>query len=131
NRTLEDNGLFILIDNVSPENNEYDTFYNYIEKTLVPSHERALKKTEWLTLLEKNGLQMQSCLTFDKKFDFDWWCNMMNVPVQKREKLTECMMKAPNEMKGYFNIQFKNNKVDSFYTEMAMFICKKSTTLKR
>ncbi|MBO1131314.1 SAM-dependent methyltransferase, partial [Bacillus paramycoides] len=31
----------------------------------------------------------------------------------------------------YFNIQFKNNKVESFYTEMAMFICKKSTTLKR
>ena len=68
---------------------------------------------------------MQSCLTFDKKFDFDWWCNMMDVPVQKREKLTECMMKAPNEMKEYFNIQFKNNKVESFYTEMAMFICKK------
>ena len=32
NRTLKDNGLFILIDNVSPENNEYDTFYNFIEK---------------------------------------------------------------------------------------------------
>ncbi|SME41491.1 class I SAM-dependent methyltransferase [Bacillus cereus] len=131
NRTLKDNGLFILIDNVSPENNEYDTFYNFIEKKRDPSHERALKKTEWLTLLEKNGLQMQSCLTFDKKFDFDWWCNMMDVPLQKREKLTECMMKAPNEMKGYFIIQFKNNKVESFYTEMAMFICKKSTTLKR
>ena len=34
NRTLEDNGLFILIDNVSPENNEYDTFYNFIEKSV-------------------------------------------------------------------------------------------------
>ncbi len=53
NRTLEDNGLFILIDNVSPENNEYDTFYNFIEKKRDPSHERALKKTEWITLLEK------------------------------------------------------------------------------
>lgn len=52
NRTLEDDGLFILIDNVSPENNEYDTFYNFIEKS-DPSHERALKKTEWITLLEK------------------------------------------------------------------------------
>ncbi|MGH1284055.1 class I SAM-dependent methyltransferase [Bacillus toyonensis] len=131
NRTLEDDGLFILIDNVSPENNEYDTFYNFIEKKRDPSHERALKKTEWITLLEKNGLQMQSCFTFDKKFDFDWWCDMMEVPMQKREKLTECMMKTPNEMKEYFHILFENNKVKSFYTEMAMFICKKSTTLKR
>ena len=131
NRTLEDNGLFILIDNVSPENNEFDTFYNFIEKKRDPSHERALKKTEWITLLEKNGLQLQSCFTFDKKFNFDWWCDMMDVPMQKREKLTECMMKTPNEMQEYFNIQFENNKVESFYTEMSMFICKKSTTLKR
>ncbi|HDR7380261.1 MULTISPECIES: class I SAM-dependent methyltransferase [Bacillus] len=131
NRTLEDDGLFILIDNVSPENNEYDTFYNFIEKKRDPSHERALKKTEWITLLEKNGLQMQSCFTFDKKFDFDWWCDMLEVPMQKREKLTECMMKTSNEMKEYFHILFENNKVKSFYTEMAMFICKKSTTLKR
>ncbi len=36
NRTLKDNGLFILIDNVSPENNEYDTFYNFIEKKARP-----------------------------------------------------------------------------------------------
>ncbi len=35
NRTLEDDGLFILIDNVSPENNEYDTFYNFIEKSVI------------------------------------------------------------------------------------------------
>ncbi|MDR4984318.1 SAM-dependent methyltransferase [Bacillus cereus] len=131
NRTLQDKGLFILIDNVSPENNEFDTFYNFIEKKRDPSHERALKKTEWITLLEKNSLQMQSCFTFDKKFDFDWWCDMMDVPMQKREKLTECMMKTPNEMKEYFHIQFENHKVESFYTEMAMFICKKSTTLKR
>lgn len=131
NRTLEDNGLFILIDNVSPENNEYDTFYNFIEKKRDPSHERALKKTEWITLLEKNGLQMQSCLTFDKKFDFDWWCDMMNVPLQKRVKLTECMMKTSVEMQEFFNIQYENNKILSFYTEMALFVCKKSSTLKR
>lgn len=131
NRTLEHNGLFILIDNVSPENNEYDTFYNFIEKKRDPSHERALKKTEWITLLEKNGLQIQSCLTFDKKFEFDWWCDMMNVPLQKRMKLTECMMKTPVEMQEFFNIQIENNKINSFYTEMALFVCKKSATLKR
>ncbi|EOO62534.1 SAM-dependent methyltransferase [Bacillus cereus VD196] len=131
NRTLEDGGLFILIDNVSPENNEFNAFYNFIEKERDPSHERALKKTEWITLFEKHGLQMQTCFTFDKKFDFDWWCDMTDVPVQKRVKLTECMMKASNAMQEFFNIHFENNKVDSFYTEMALFVCKKNSTLKR
>ncbi|HEK9099034.1 class I SAM-dependent methyltransferase [Bacillus pfraonensis] len=130
-RTLEENGLFILIDNVAPENNEYDTFYNFIEKKRDPSHRRALKKTEWISLLEKNGLQMQSCLTFEKQFDFDWWCNMMDVPQEIRSKLTDCMMKTSNEMKEFFKIHVENNKVESFYTEMALFVCQKSATLKR
>ncbi|KEK22932.1 class I SAM-dependent methyltransferase [Bacillus gaemokensis] len=130
-RTLEEKGLFILIDNVSPENLEYDTFYNFIEKKRDPSHRRALKKTEWISLLEKSGLQMQSCLTFEKQFNFDWWCDMMDVPLQKRIKLTDCMMRTSNEMQEFFKIHFKNNKVESFYTEMALFVCQKSATLKR
>ncbi|MEN1937888.1 class I SAM-dependent methyltransferase [Paenibacillus sp. 102] len=130
-RILEEKGLFILIDNVSPENQEYDTFYNFIEKKRDPSHRRALKKTEWISLLEKNGLQMQSCLTFEKQFNFDWWCNMMDVPQQTRSKLTDCMMKTSNEMKEFFKIHVESNKVESFYTEMALFVCQKSSTLKR
>ena len=68
---------------------------------------------------------MLSCLTFDKKFEFDWWCDMMDVPLQKRAKLTECMMKTSLEIQEFFNIQYENNKIISFYTEMALFICKK------
>ncbi|WP_243522567.1 class I SAM-dependent methyltransferase [Bacillus pseudomycoides] len=130
-RTLEEKGLFILIDNVSPEDQEYDIFYNFIEKKRDPSHRRALKKTEWISLLEKNGLQMQSCFTFEKQFDFDWWCNMMDVPQETRSKLTDCMMKTSNEMKEFFKIHVEHNKVESFYTEMALFVCQKSATLKR
>ncbi|WP_459503000.1 class I SAM-dependent methyltransferase [Bacillus sp. C1] len=130
-RVLEEMGFFILIDNVSPENPEYDTFYNFIEKKRDPSHERALTKTEWISLLEKNGLQMRSCITFEKQFHFDWWCDMMDVPQQTRSKLTDCMMKTSNEMKEFFKICFENNKVESFYTEMALFVCQKSSTLKR
>ncbi|MGQ0515052.1 hypothetical protein ACT453_23105, partial [Bacillus sp. D-CC] len=37
-----------------------------VEKKRDPSHERALKKTEWITLLERNSLQMQSCLTLER-----------------------------------------------------------------
>lgn len=53
---MKDNGLFILIDNVLLENNEYDIFYNFIEKKWDLSYEWVLKKIEWFILLEKNGL---------------------------------------------------------------------------
>lgn len=130
-RVLEKDGLFILIDNVSPEQDEYDTFYNFIEKKRDPSHHRALKKTEWLSLMEKQGLQLQSCFTFDKQFNFNWWCDMMNVSENDRKELTEYMIAAPKEMKEFFCIEVQDDHVQSFYTEMVLFVTTKSSTLKR
>lgn len=130
-RVLEKDGLFILIDNVSPEQDEYDTFYNFIEKKRDPSHHRALKKTEWLSLMEKQGIQLQSCFTFDKQFHFNWWCDMMNVSEQDRAELTEYMMTVSEEMKEFFHVEVQDNRVQSFYTEMALFVTTRSNTLKR
>ena len=51
---------------------------------------------------------------FDKKFDFDWWCDMMNVPLQKRVKLTECMMKTSVEMQEFLTFNMKIIKLYRF-----------------
>ncbi|MFD0771929.1 class I SAM-dependent methyltransferase [Bacillus sp. CGMCC 1.60114] len=130
-RTLEKDGLFFLIDNVAPEVEEYDVFYNFLEKKRDPSHNRAYKKTEWISLLEKNGLQVQSYTTFDKKFMFEWWCDMINVPKNERDELTHYMIKAPKEIQEWFHITIEKNEVQSFYTEMTLFVARKSSTLKR
>lgn len=130
-RTLESDGFFFLIDNVAPEVEEYDVFYNFVEKKRDPSHYRAYKKTEWISLLERNGLQVQSYITFDKEFNFDWWCDMMNVPKTERDELTTYMINAPKEMQEWFHVTIENNEVKSFYTEMALFVARKSSTLKR
>ncbi|WP_035432224.1 class I SAM-dependent methyltransferase [Bacillus sp. UNC322MFChir4.1] len=130
-RTLEREGFFFLVDNVAPELEEYDDFYNFVEKKRDPSHYRAYKKTEWISLLEHNGLQVQSYITFDKEFNFDWWCEMMDVPKNVRDELTSFMINAPKEMQEWFHITIENNEVKSFNTEVALFVVRKTSTLKR
>ncbi|EOO25928.1 SAM-dependent methyltransferase [Bacillus cereus VD133] len=130
-RTLEEKGLFILIDNISPENEEYDMFYNFIEKKRDPSHQRALKKTEWISYLEQSGFQMRSCLTFEKRFNFETWCDRMQVPLQTRTMLTEHMIKTSKEIQEFFQIQIEKQKVISFYAEAGVFIYQKTNTLQR
>jgi len=57
-RVLKSKGQFLLDDNVVPEDDELDLFYNTIEKKRDYSHFRAWKKTEWLRMLELSGLEI-------------------------------------------------------------------------
>ena len=34
-------------------------------------------------------------------------------------------------MQEFFNIQYENNKIISFYTEMALFICREKFNIKK
>lgn len=67
-RVLKDGGQFLLDDNVAPENDEFDQFYNNIEKMRDYRHYRAWKKTEWLQMLELNGFETQELYRFEKRF---------------------------------------------------------------
>ncbi|MBM7702087.1 class I SAM-dependent methyltransferase [Metabacillus iocasae] len=118
-------GLFILIDNVAPEQDEYDQFYNMVEKKRDPSHYRALKKTEWMAKLEKEGFRIESMMTFEKTFMFDQWWDMMGLPLKEKEKLNQDMISASKEMMKQFSIKLKNERVQSFQGESALFVARK------
>ncbi|HET7580816.1 MAG TPA: class I SAM-dependent methyltransferase [Bacillales bacterium] len=65
-RVLKNNGQFLLDDNIAPEADEFDQFYNTIEKRRDYSHHRALKKTEWLRMLELQGFEITEMHRFTK-----------------------------------------------------------------
>ncbi|MHA2890501.1 class I SAM-dependent methyltransferase [Bacillus cereus] len=127
-RVLEDQGLFILIDSVSPENKHHDKFYNYFEKKRDSSQHYILKKNNWISLLERNRLRIQSCLTYERKNDFNAWCNMLKIPKKVRLMLTDYILLTSKEMQGFSNIEFENQIINSFSTETIVLICRKINT---
>lgn len=126
NRVLKRGGQFLLDDNVAPELEELDQFYNSVEKMRDYSHYRAWKKTEWIQMLELNGFDIQELYRFEKTFEFESWCNRMHLKDTEKQQLNEFMLNASEKVKGKFCIQIKNHQIVSFRGESILLKASKS-----
>ncbi|MFE8699409.1 class I SAM-dependent methyltransferase [Cytobacillus sp. FJAT-54145] len=117
NRVLKPGGQFLLDDNVVPEEDELDKFYNTIEKIRDYSHFRAWKKSEWIQMLETNNFEVREWFQFKKTFTFDSWFDRMNAGADKKEQLCKLILGASNQAKERFNIIISDGKVQSFQGE--------------
>jgi ubiquinone/menaquinone biosynthesis C-methylase UbiE len=116
-RLLKPGGLFLLDDNVAPEKDEWDTFYNKVEKWRDPSHYRAHKKTEWLKLIEENGFEIEQTLGLHKTFLFDSWFDRMKLAKEEKVRLSEFMLNAGADIKQKFRFTIQDQKLQSFVGE--------------
>jgi ubiquinone/menaquinone biosynthesis C-methylase UbiE len=116
-RVLKQNGQFLLDDNVTPEDDEFDQFYNSIEKWRDYSHYRAWKKTEWLRMIELSGFEITEWHRFVKTFQFDPWCKRMDFISAEKDKLTNYIKAAPQRVKEKFRIVIEQDQILSFQGE--------------
>ncbi|WP_409291378.1 methyltransferase domain-containing protein [Peribacillus sp. SCS-37] len=116
-RVLKPNGKFLLDDNIVPEEDELDCFYNAIEKIRDYSHVRAWKKTEWIRMLESAGFIINQLNRFEKSFEFASWCKRMNLPQEEQGRLADIFRGAPKRVKKYFKIGLEGENVTSFRGE--------------
>ncbi|WP_160042314.1 MULTISPECIES: class I SAM-dependent methyltransferase [Paenibacillus] len=104
-RVIKPGGRLLLIDNVAPELDVLDDFYNEIEKQRDPSHVRAWKKTEWIRLLEHTGFRTEMLARFPKRFQFRDWCERSGLPADERTALEQKLLQASDAIKRYFSIE--------------------------
>ena len=116
-RVLKKGGQFLLDDNVVPEDDQYDQFYNKVEKWRDYSHFRAWKKSEWICMLEFTGFEIDEWHRFEKTFYFDSWCNRMNLPMEEKKNLTQYFLGASERIKDKFRITIEESQVVSFQGE--------------
>lgn len=119
-RVLKPGGRFMLNDNVAPEKNTFDHFYNKIEKLRDYSHFRAWKKTEWLRMLEAENFEIHELHRFEKHFEFEDWCTRMHLSDDEKNHLTTLMTGADESVKQKFRIQSDNGKIESFQGEAVL-----------
>lgn len=120
-RVTKPKGRFQLIDNVAPENDHYEQFYNHIEKLRDPSHVRVWKKSEWIQCLENAGFRLETMVCFPKPFHFRSWCERAGLPRDEQESLESLIQQASGEIKAYFSIQEDAGRLVSFHGESVYF----------
>lgn len=68
-------------------------------------------------MLENEGFEIQELYRFDKPFDFESWCNRMNLSDNEMAELNEYMRNSSEKVKQKFRIQIENDKIISFQGE--------------
>lgn len=126
-RTLKMGGTLILIDNVSPEDDELDRFYNDIEKMRDPSHVRAYKKSEWVGMIEQRGFHIEKIGIFKKSIDFDFWCDRMSVSPAQKEEVEKRMLNSSTRAKEYLQIKVGDGHIRSFQLESILIVAKRGS----
>ncbi len=119
-RVLKPDGYLLLIDNVAPENEELDQFYNGIEKQRDPSHYRAWKKSEWIQFLEERDFSIDIMFRHEKRFNFNDWYDRMQQSQELKEELQQRMINSTDKTKKHFKIKIVENSVSEFFGESVL-----------
>lgn len=100
-RVLIEDGSFLLVDTVAPEDDQADADVNRIETVRDPSHRRNKKPSEWRRLAASTGLEVVRCSERPKPLDFQDWMDRMSVAPADRNWLAQAMESATGPLKDY------------------------------
>ncbi len=103
-RVLRPGGLFLLDDNVAPEEPDLDEFMNRFEKWRDPNHVRAHRVSEWRGWMEEAGLRVEHAEMHRKLYEFEEWTARIGMPEDERRELERWLLSAGPEFKEFFEI---------------------------
>ncbi|HLJ82786.1 MAG TPA: methyltransferase domain-containing protein [Candidatus Eremiobacteraceae bacterium] len=125
-RVLSKGGLFLLDDNMAPEDDELDEFMNRFEKWRDPSHVRAHKLSQWRAWMVANGLRIvgEDALQ-SKRYAFDEWTARMRMPADDRRALERWLLAAPKRCTEFFGLELNAGRVTSVCGTFAIIAARK------
>lgn len=112
-RVLKPGGKFLLIDNIAPEEKEFDEFVNLLEKLRDESHNRSYSVNEWKTWFEKADLTLLKAEARKKTFDYSDWVRRTTTSEEQVKKVDTHILSANDSIIHYFSIQNTNDRIQS------------------
>jgi ubiquinone/menaquinone biosynthesis C-methylase UbiE len=125
-RVLERGGIFLLDDNMAPEDDELDKFMNRFEKWRDPSHVRAHKPSQWRAWMAANGLRVVAEDSLQlKRYGFDEWTIRMHMPADERLALERWLLAAPKRCTEFFGLEASADRVKNISGTFAIIAAQK------
>jgi ubiquinone/menaquinone biosynthesis C-methylase UbiE len=94
-RVLRPGGVFGLIDGATPADPRAARHLNAFEKLRDPSHNWEYTAGEWESFVGTAGLRVAHREIFQRRVDFDEYCNRMNAAPRVRQQLRVMLRHAP------------------------------------
>jgi len=125
-RVLVPGGLFLLDDNMAPEDDELDAYMNRFEQWRDPSHVRAHRPSEWRAWMEASGLRVVAEDPLElKRYAFAEWTERMHMPPSARDELERWLLAAPQRSRDYFRVESADGRVQSVCGLFAILAARK------
>ncbi|GCE27688.1 putative methyltransferase YcgJ [Dictyobacter alpinus] len=103
-RVLKAGGLFLLIDNIAPDDAALDTFNNTVEKWRDHSHGRSYTQREWETFFTQAGLLIEHTETFRKTHNYDDWTARSQLATSEKAALEDYILQSDESTRHYFEV---------------------------
>jgi ubiquinone/menaquinone biosynthesis C-methylase UbiE len=103
-RVLKPGGLFLLIDNIAPEDPVLDSFNNTVEKWRDLSHGRSHTQGEWQTFFTQAGLLIEHAETFRKTHHYDDWTDRSQLAASEKAGLEAYIVQSDASIRDYFEV---------------------------
>lgn len=125
-RVLRPGGLFLLDDNMAPEDAELDAFMNRFEQWRDPSHVRAYTSSEWCRWMADAGLTVEHVDPLARKrYEFADWTTRMRMPDAERDALDAWLLAAPPRCAEFFEIAVEDGRVRSLCGAFAIIVARR------
>lgn len=119
-RVLKPSGVFLLIDNLSPEDKQLASIMNTIEKRRDPSHVEAYSLSTWLTWLANAGLETHKLIRFERQKNYANWTQTANLSKEDSSELERFIMALSSNAKAYLDLVCEGEKVLSLSHEVIL-----------
>ncbi|MFC6732865.1 class I SAM-dependent methyltransferase [Haladaptatus sp. GCM10025893] len=115
-RVLDPGGVFVLEDNVAPDDEVLAEFLNRVERLRDPTHVESYSEQRWRDWLDDAGFVVEETAWVRRTLEFDSWVERIGVPQAWLDELQAEFDKAPNAARRYFDIWYAEDGVASFTT---------------
>ena len=119
-------GLFVLDDNMAPDDQELDLFMNRFEQWRDPGHVRNHRISEWREWMQDAGLQVEHVEPLQiKRYEFVGWTEQMRMPAAERDALEAWLIAAPPRCAEFFQITVEDGRVQSLSGRYSIIVARK------
>ena len=125
-RVLRPGGVFGLVDNLAPEDQEAARWCDDFERRRDRSHVRCLPLSEWLILLDQARFDDVEVETIGKEMKFVPWANNMSVDVETRIELLNDLTLVNGAARAWLRPDLDGEAEDaSFVLTEGLFVARK------
>lgn len=113
-RVLKPGGRFVLMDSVSPDDDNLDAFINELEWRRDTTHVRSYSLGEWHTFIEHAGLTVDSYEHIVRQFDYETWTARTRMTAEAKAGLDRFVINQADEVHEYYDVRVDGDQILSF-----------------